>query len=114
MNIRAMAVLLVPALVLSGCGGTSAAGTGDAGDSGAPSASFAASPIDFGLQPCGGAAPAPLSLAIANSGGGTLTYTATLSSTGSFSIQNPSGSLTAGQSANIAVGAAAISATAAA
>ena len=74
-----------------------------------PVASFSTSPIDFGPQPCGGAAPGNQTLTLSNVGGAPLTYSASLSSNPTFSfVGSSAGTVGSGGSLPIVIAAAAV------
>lgn len=60
-------------------------------EAGAPAAAISMAGLDFGMVPCGGAAPAAKTVGITNVGGAPLTWTASLSTTPDFALSGPSG-----------------------
>lgn len=88
---------------------------GDAGNTGGNGLTTTTS-IEFGLSPCGGAAPAGKVFALNNTGSTAINYTVTLSSTTAFSIQGEtgtkSGTIEPGGTASLTINAAAIPGTA--
>ena len=77
-----------------------------------PNVSVVEDPVDFGMADCGGSAPAPKSVKISNSGGGTVSWTAELEATGFNIVGATSGTFTGGGSVNVKVRASSIPATA--
>ena len=102
-----------------GGGGGNPDGSVAGGDGGLGGLSdiIAAGAINFGLQPCGGNAPAPRTVSFTNPTGVTLTYTATLASSTVFSLTGQSsgsvtGSVAPGATASLTINAAGVDASA--
>jgi hypothetical protein len=84
-------------------------------DAGPAHVSLSTSELDFGLVPCGAAAPSAKVLTITNSGGAPLTWTAALAPTPDFSITSASaGTVAPGAFATLTVASTAVSALSAA
>ena len=105
------AAMLVGALV-AGCNESAGVADGGAGapdvavdaEPAAPKAVISATALDFGGAECGAAALAAKTFTIQNSGGGQLTWSATLDTTDAFRLAGPTGStLEGGATATITV-----------